>query len=78
MITGSDTQEVTEKFSMEIRVKDLIDYLSKYNPETIVYLDHDGWMAESESQDPQDVIAKRGIFSSPIFNPDKEFIILNN
>ena len=31
---------------MTIRVKHLIEYLSRFDPETTVYLDKDGWESD--------------------------------
>ena len=56
-----------------IKIKDLIEYLSKYHPDTNIYLDHDGWCAGDE-QNPQVIIDNRGLFSH---KPPKEGEILN-
>jgi hypothetical protein len=38
-------KKFNEKFNqnLEVKVKDIIDYLKKLDPETPVYLDNNGW-----------------------------------
>ena len=48
-----------------VRVKDLISYLSRFNPEANVWLDKDGWMEKDmTAENPVDLIRERGLFSS--------------
>ena len=56
---------------MTIRVKHLIEYLSRFDPETTVYLDKDGWESDlhwsgrNEDKRPKnelEVIEQRGLF----------------
>lgn len=56
----------------EVTIGDIIEYLSKYPKETIVHLDHDGWMAE-ENQDAQTIINERGLFDY-----FEECLVINN
>lgn len=60
---------------MTVKVKDIIQYLNNLNPEAEVGLDKDGWMEYecSEPNDPQRVIAERGLFWSI---PDR--LVINN
>ncbi len=47
----------------KVKVKHLIEYLSKFNPETTVGLDKDGWMDKFiKHTNELDLIEKRGLF----------------
>ncbi len=70
----SQENEEGEGKSTKIRVKHLIEYLSKLNPETEVILDHDGWMADYiDHEDEVDLIEKRGLF-----DPFQNYLMINN
>ena len=69
-----DLNEANQGKDTKIKVKHLIEYLSKFDPETEVLLDHDGWMAEyTPHKDELDLIEKRGIF-----DPFEDILIINN
>ena len=52
-----------EEYQSPVKVKDLIEFLSKLDPEMGVELDHDGWFTYNyKPKDVQDLIASRGIF----------------
>jgi len=52
-----------EEYQSPVKVKDLIEFLSKLDPEMNVSLDHDGWSTYNyKPKDVQDLIEKRGIF----------------
>ena len=58
----------------KIRVKHLIEYLSQFDPETEVLLDHDGWMSEyTPHEDEVDLITNRGLF-----DPYRDKLMINN
>ncbi len=65
---------------MDITVKDIIEYLQKFHPDTKVYLDHDGWMVENNHKTPQDVLNDRGLFSHrpPKDGKQLDYLIINN
>ena len=59
---------------MDVTVKDIIDYLSEFNPTSKVLLDHDGWDEEAlKPENVKDLIYKRGIFQKW-----KDVIIIQN
>ena len=48
---------------MEVRVKHLISFLQKLDPETPIELDKDGWLDDDfPSKDEEELIANRGVF----------------
>jgi len=57
-----------------VKVKHMIKYLQQFDPETPLFLDHDGWLqSEINAIDEIDLIKKRGLFG--IMNGG---IIINN
>lgn len=59
-----------------VKVKDVIQYLQRFNPEAEVYLDHDGWMEDEtgiENPSVLDIIRCRGLFVS-----FKDTVLINN
>ena len=44
-----------------IRIKDIIEYLSEFDPEMEVYLDKDGW---EDGETPKDVIKNTNLFDT--------------
>lgn len=51
-----------EKY-INVKVKDLIKYLEKFDPEATVGLDKDGWYVNPvETDDVLELIDKRGLF----------------
>ena len=59
----------------KVRVKDIINYLSKYDPETPVELDKNGW---EEYFDTVDGKISMLISDSPIKNGYGDYLIINN
>lgn len=59
--------------SPDIRVKDIISFLEKFNPETPVYLDKNGWQTMSK-----DDIIRYLIDDSAITHRGKDYLIINN
>lgn len=60
----------------DIRVKDIIEFLQTFDPETKVYLDKDGWQAYGD-ESKADVI--RGLFDdSGITHRGRDYIMVNN
>ena len=47
--------------ALQPKVKHLIEYLSKLDPEMLVYLDHDGWLAD-DAKTEVEIIENRGLF----------------
>lgn len=69
-----EENEEGERKNTKIRVKHLIEYLSQFDPETEVFLDHDGWMSHSTPHENEiDLIANRGIF-----DPWGDKLMINN
>lgn len=58
----------------EITVKDIINYLEKFDPETKVILDRDGWDKGISKEDK----IRRVIDDSPITHQDSNYLIINN
>lgn len=55
-LTGIEGQSITESVKSDengiiITVKDIIDFLSKYDGNTRVYLDKDGWVNGSDNDE---------------------------
>jgi uridine kinase len=49
---------------MDIKVKDIIQYLTEnFDPDSLVYLEHDGWLEDDSEDDAQEIIYNRGIFT---------------
>jgi hypothetical protein len=70
-ITEERTGEV------DIRVKDLIEFLSKYDPETKVHLDKDGWQDYDNTGDKNDIISYL-IDDSSMKRRGADYIMINN
>lgn len=62
--------------NIEIKVKDIVEYLLKLDQESKVILDHDGWDEEGKKT-PQEIIETRGLFI-PWRNEDKNYLIIQN
>jgi hypothetical protein len=62
---------------MDIKIKDLVEYLLKQDQEAIVILDHDGWDIQESHKTPQDVIKNRGLFI-PWKHDGKNYLIIQN
>ena len=60
--------------NMTITVQDIITYLQKFDPETIVYLDKDGW---GQGRDTEDVISYV-IDDSAVTCRDGNYLVINN
>jgi hypothetical protein len=58
-----------------IRVKHLIEYLSKFDPEMEVILDKDGW--DGQSNDPIEIIEHSGLFYEYSFDGESHLTIQN-
>ena len=68
--------EAVEGSPIKVRVKHLIEYLSKFDPEATVGLDHDGWFVYGyEPKDEVDLIDKRGIFD---YWEERNHLTINN
>lgn len=50
-IRSSKINESDETEKTDVRVKDLISFLQKFDPEMPVYLDKDGWPNAAQTQD---------------------------
>jgi hypothetical protein len=59
-----------------IRVKHLIEYLSKFDPEMEVILDKDGW-EDGQSNDPIEIIEHSGLFYEYSFDGESHLTIQN-
>lgn len=46
-INESDESNQEDEETVDVRVKDLITFLQKFDPETPVYLDKDGWPSKN-------------------------------
>lgn len=64
---NDDYSQSTSEYLTDIRVKDIVSFLQKFDPETKVYLDKDGWRAYDSTTKDQvismlfdDSSAKRG------------------
>jgi hypothetical protein len=69
--------ENTSEEKIEVRVKDLIEYLQQFDGEMELSLDKDGWMAQ-DGDSGVEIISKRGLFSKPFEYKGKKYLILNN
>ncbi len=71
-------ENVENSNKMDVKVKHMIEYLQKFDPEMSIYLDHDGWLEKSlGAVDEVDLIVKRGIFYHSTWD-EKEHLTLNN
>ena len=62
-----------ESDESDIKVKDLISYLQKFDPETPVVLDRDGWQGDSVEDKIRALID-----NSPILGEWGNYLIINN
>jgi hypothetical protein len=74
--------ESDETEKVDVRVKDLIAFLQKFDPETPIYLDKDGWPNELwheryKDTTPEDKI-RHLIDDSGITHRDGNYLIINN
>ena len=60
--------------NMEIRVRDIIAYLQRFDPNTVVYLDKDGW---GQGENANDVISYV-IDDSAITSRHGDYLVINN
>jgi hypothetical protein len=67
---------------IDIRVKDLISYLMKFDPETPVYLDKDGWPNELWGESYKNISAEDKISylidDSAITHREENYLVINN
>lgn len=70
-------EDTDNESNPEVKVKDLINFLNRFDPETKVYLDKDGWQRYSDSEDINDVISYL-IDDSPIKLRGKDYLMINN
>lgn len=72
------TESLDDK-PLQPKVKHIIEYLSKLDPEMDVYLDHDGWdigyIADVVTE--VDIVEQRGLFDV-ISHQGKQYMIINN
>lgn len=59
---------------MTVTVKDIIEFLSQYPPETEVILDKNGWSEEKSVNDSISYL----IDDSPITFHNQDYLIINN
>ncbi len=70
---------MSQNSNIEVKVKDLITYLQKHDPETRLSLDKDGWMQdEIAATDAVDLIEKRGLFEEYNDLVDGKILCINN
>ena len=75
----NESLEYDEEGWVNVRVKDVIEYLQTLDPEAIVDLDHDGWMEKySNPTDVLDLIGNRGIFSPWKDKEGNDRLTINN
>jgi len=61
---------------LQPKVKHLLEYLSKLDPEMDVYLDHDGWdYGFAPSTTELELVENRGLFE---VSRDNKYLIINN
>jgi hypothetical protein len=65
----SEEEEFNDEDDIKIKVKDIIEYLQEYDPETLVYLDKNGWEGETKKEMIDILFWKR---------PEDNYIIVNN
>lgn len=61
-----------------IRVKDIISFLQKFDPDTKVYLDKDGWQGFDEVDCSKDNVIRYLIDDSAITHRGQDYLIINN
>ena len=64
---------------MQVKVKHLIEYLQKFDPELEVVLDHDGWMeSDFPSKDEVELIKNRQLFWKELPENGEEYLLVSN
>lgn len=74
---NEDVESEPQDDIRDIRVKDIISFLEKFDPETKVYLDKDGWEARGAGISKDDVI-RCLIDDSPITHGNDDYLMINN
>jgi hypothetical protein len=68
--------KINESKNIDIRVKDIINFLQSFDPETPVHLDKDGWQAYGN--DSIDDIIRYVIDDSAITHRGDNYLTINN
>ena len=76
-ISDVRSSKINESKDPDIRVKDIINFLKSFDPETPVYLDKDGWQTYGEDLSNDDII-RYLIDDSAITRRGKNYLMINN
>jgi hypothetical protein len=67
-------EDIEQDKPLQPKVKHLIEYLSKLDPEMDVHLDHDGW-EEDAGESEVELVENSGLF---YVNDEERYMIINN
>jgi hypothetical protein len=71
-------EKFNESMNTEITVKDIINFLETFDPETPVYLDKDGWQNYGKEDMNKNDVIKSVFDDSAITHRGKNYIMINN
>jgi hypothetical protein len=71
-------EDIQQDKPLQPKVKHLIEYLSKLDPEMDVHLDHDGWLyGNDDAKTEAELVENRGLFYVSTYD-GKTYMIINN
>ena len=77
-ISGVRSSKINESKNTDIKVKDIIIFLQQFDPETPVYLDHDGWQNYGDDTIEKNDVLRYVFDDSSITHGGGNSITINN